>query len=786
MATIKLIKAFLKKQKVYAISIFILTLIISASFISICSVLIDGSQHFDTINENSNSPDFINWVTPQDYDEDKINTIESNEYVDSVEKTQSISFYSDKVTVSIFINGEKTGHSIPFRLYEPNKHSYVLETKDSSYTPSQGNVFLPYIYKELYDCEVGDYITIEYRDVELKYEVEEFYEHSFSSSSMLGFKEILVNEDDFEDMKKLDDDVVILNTSLYTYLKDDTGEDTTTILRNLNKESDIENYGDFAYSLEFFKQGSLILLQIISVILLIFIAILFGIVLLVINYAIKSSIERDYSTFGVLKALGFTGNQVLKIVVTHYVLISCVGILCGVACSFGLVNFVGNILMSGTGFIYQTHINLAVLIFGAIGIVIFIVLLSILAARKVKKISPVQAIGKGKAPVYFSSRLNVSIDKLSFLPFTLRLSLKQIITNLRQYVAIILMSVFLIFSMITMMNVKQEFTEKNVLKLVGVQDADIWIRYKEYDDKMNDEILSFIEKEDGIENEFMEGNTYLTIENLRVFSASMNNYDTSTIQPVKGRWPKYKNEVSITKVVADSIDKELGDTVMMRYKDGEEKEYIICGYHQTMNELGKYIFLSEEGIQQLDESYEENSVSIDLKGESKTNELVDKLKDTFNDDNIDVVNLQENMGFQSEVVVGAVQSVANGVNIFAIGLVAIVVLLISSICMEREKMDLGVMRAQGFTVRQLRIMFTLRFTTVVLISGVVSLFISLLVSDWLLSQALSIAGVSHFSSEIGFENTFLPILLITGFIFIFSYVVTRKIKKVNVVKLIKE
>jgi ABC-type antimicrobial peptide transport system permease subunit len=442
--------------------------------------------------------------------------------------------------------------------------------------------------------------------------------------------------------------------------------------------------------------------------------------------------------------------------------------------------------MSGTGFIYQTHINLEVLIFGAIGIVIFIVLLSILAARKVKKISPVQAIGKGKAPVYFSNRLNVSIDKLSFLPFTLRLSLKQIITNLRQYVAIILMSVFLIFSMITMMNVKQEFTEKNVLKLVGVQDADIWIRYKEYDDKMNDEILSFIEKEDGIENEFMEGNTYLTIENLRVFSASMNNYDTSTIQPVEGRWPKYKNEVSITKVVADSIDKELGDTVMMRYKDGEEKEYIISGYHQTMNELGKYIFLSEEGIQQLDESYEENSVSIDLKDESKTNELVDKLKDTFNDDNIDVVNLQENMGFQSEVVVGAVQSVANGVNIFAIGLVAIVVLLISSICMEREKMDLGVMRAQGFTVRQLRMMFTLRFTTVVLVSGVVSLFISLLVSDWLLSQALSIAGVSHFSSEIGFENTFLPILLITGFIFVFSYVVTRKIKKVNVVKLIKE
>lgn len=259
----------------------------------------------------------------------------------------------------------------------------------------------------------------------------------------------------------------------------------------------------------------------------------------------------------------------------------------------------------------------------------------------------------------------------------------------------------------------------------------------------------------------MEGNTYLTIENLRVFSASMNNYDTSTIQPVEGRWPKYKNEVSITKVVADSIDKELGDMVMMRYKDGEEKEYIICGYHQTMNELGKYIFLSEEGIQQLDESYEENSVSIDLKDESKTNELVEKLKDTFNNDNIDVVNLQENMGFQSEVVVGAVQSVANGVNIFAIGLVAIVVLLISSICMEREKMDLGVMRAQGFTVRQLRMMFTLRFTTVVLVSGVVSLFISLLVSDWLLSQALSIAGVSHFSSEIGFENTFLPILLIT-------------------------
>jgi len=786
MATIKIIKSFLKKQKIYALSIFILTLIISASFLSICSVLIEGNQHFDTINANSFSPDYINWLNPSDYSLEKINDIKNNRYVDHIEEREFITFFSRTTTISIFINDQLTKHTIPFQPYQPTKHPYAMLEGDSNHIPSIGNVFIPYIYKDLYNCKIGDSIKIQYLNQEYTYKIEDFYEHPYSSSSLLGFKNILVNDEDYHTMKTKDPSIILNFTNLYTYFKDDALISKDEIIHTLNTSTDIENYGDFAYSLAFFKEGSLTLLQITSTILLIFIAILFAIVLLVINYAIKSSIQRDYATFGVLKALGMQANQILRIVVSHYILIASLGILCGILCSFQVVGFVGDTLMNGTGFLYQPHINITVLFISAFSLLTFIIMICILSAWKVRKISPMQAINKGRAPVYFFSQLNISIDKLSFLPLYLRLSIKQVISNLTQYISVIFMSIFLIFSMITVTNVKQEFSETNILKLVGIQDSDLAVYMPVYDAQKIKEIRNVITQETTIEDEFMQGNIYLTIDDVRVLSSSINNYETSVIKPIEGRWPKYKNEVSITKVVANTIQKELGDSVRIRYKNGEEKEYIICGYHQAMNELGKYIYLSKDGIQQLESNYQESYINFQIKDKDKINILINTLNTAFNDHPLEFINRKETTEFESDVIVRSIQQVAFGVNVLAIALVGIVVLLISSICIEKEKMELGIMRAQGFTTNQLRFMFTLRFTIIIFLSGCTSLLFNRIISDKLLSIVLTRAGVFHFESHLNFENTLLPILIITSFIFVFSYLNTRKIKHVNIINLINE
>ena len=70
-----------------------------------------------------------------------------------------------------------------------------------------------------------------------------------------------------------------------------------------------------------------------------------------------------------------------------------------------------------------------------LGILLFLLsIFIILITRKITKVSPVRAIAFGHAPVYFSSRINFSLDKANFIPLSIKISVKQIITHLKQYV----------------------------------------------------------------------------------------------------------------------------------------------------------------------------------------------------------------------------------------------------------------------------------------------------------------------------------------------------------------
>ena len=118
--------------------------------------------------------------------------------------------------------------------------------------------------------------------------------------------------------------------------------------------------------------------------------------------------------------------------------------------------------------------------------------------------------------------------------------------------------------------------------------------------------------------------------------------------------------------------------------------------------------------------------------------------------------------------------------------VLVVVSMICSKSFAQERRDLGIYKAIGFTSGKLRLLFALRFLIIAVIGSALGIVLSILLSSRTLSTVLRSVGVSNFISKYRTETILIPVLLLLGCFFLFAYLASRKVKKVEIRELVIE
>lgn len=67
---------------------------------------------------------------------------------------------------------------------------------------------------------------------------------------------------------------------------------------------------------------------------------------------------------------------------------------------------------------------------------------------------------------------------------------------------------------------------------------------------------------------------------------------------LKGRAPRYDNEILITEIAAETYDLKIGDKIWLTYEE-DEAEFIITGIFQSTNNGGMVLAMSFEGADKL-------------------------------------------------------------------------------------------------------------------------------------------------------------------------------------------
>ena len=779
MEIIKLIKANIKHKKGAFKSIAALMAIIVVSF----TVTVSNNDNIDKALTNAHSvlatPDVTAFLIEGKTDRSIIDDIKENPDVTGISATDCVN--SGKASVDGY-ETYQMGMIYPdsykvYRVLNENFNGYIENPEPLG----EGEIYLPYSFTGLYKgVKIGSEMVFGDEDTQYKFKVKGFIEESNFGSAVIGTKRYFVSDKDFEKIHENADGkyfAKIIDAGIELC----EGADYFAVKKALDDSCGISDKSALIISSDETTAYTKLYSDTGSNILLVFLILLITIVIISMWHSISTSVEMEYVNLGILKSQGFTSGKIRLVYILQYVFAELIGAVIGLILSIPLTMALGRLFQPITGLITATDVSILKCAAISLGIIILCGVFVILATRKVSRISPVRAISGGKSEVHFDSRLNMPIKAK---PLSLFMGLRQFTSRGKSYIGSVFIVALLVYFMMSISVLSQRLSgdnlvEGNINPNISVVMSD---EFEISDIKRFEEEVCSVDKK---AKTIFAYNKYVMIDGIELYCTAYSPAELM-FKPLEGRMPIYDNEASITEIVADELGKKIGDTVIIG--SGEKaKEFIITGYHQAMNDLGRTFIITAEGL------YRVNGAKPVCYVELSDISLADKLSKALDDNLGELISAKTVNTERSNATDGMLELIDAICLILVLAVFGVSVIfsavVIGMICTKafiKERSDIGILKAIGFTAKELQRQFAFRFLIVSATGSVIGGICSLFFTKPLLEMLLRMVGVTRIESSITIVTFIVPAVLICLCFFVFSYFAARKTKKVEVRELISE
>ena len=375
-------------------------------------------------------------------------------------------------------------------------------------------------------------------------------------------------------------------------------------------------------------------------------SVVIGIVsILSIRFRILNNMEDNIVQIGVLGALGYTGSEIIKIYSYEYIVTSFIGTLLGVIGAYGITPVLGKVLgeMVGLKWYRESHIGNDLLVIALLMIVV--AGSCYLAARRIHKYPPVVALSRGIETHNF--RKNYFPLEHVKGNLTFRLALKEIAGSVRQNVVVMICIIGVTFATLFASYLYVTFGTytDSLKKLVGMEWVDIAITTAP--DSNQEQLAAELADLNGVRKvgrdiQFVQ----MFADGSSVYTTAYDDFDKLETESVyEGRFPYYENEVVITGVLAKKFGKAIGDTINVEY-NGYSADYMISGLSQTLSNGGSMIKMSQAGIKKISPWCKLNTINLYLEDGYTAKEIIDEVNRKYgaaSDDVAESKALKENL-----------------------------------------------------------------------------------------------------------------------------------------------
>lgn len=714
---LSILKKDLKRKK--AMNMILLLFIILATMFVSSSVnnIINVTTALDNYFEMANAPDYFVATMNKNLSVDIDETVGSASAVDHY-AVENILFLSPDNFIfgdeDIVING---GTNL---VQSDIGMNYFLSDGSILETVKPGEFYMTEGKADALGVDVGDRLTIELNGVSREFVLADKIKDALLGSNQLSITRYIISEEDFECFLSAENtEEYYGGTFVYLYSSDMEKVSTQIkpIVDNSIRTMD-RAFMEFCYIFDMIVVGVLLVVSII----------LIAIAFVVLRFTISVTLSEEFREIGVMKAIGIGNFRIRGLYLVKYMGLSVIGATIGFALSFPF----GEMLMSvsSQSIIVGKQSPILINIFCTVLVIAVILLFCYECTDKVKKMTPIDAIRNGQTGERFRKKSLMSLgkSKLSVTPF---LALNDIVSSPKRY-GIISLTFFLCLSLLLILSATVSTMNSDSLATTfGWADCDIYIDSKIGAEYMLEDGHEKLEKhlnnmEQTLAQNDIPAKCYQeTMFNLPVaFGENESNIciyqGTGTTMDMyeytAGTVPQNTDEIAITRIAADKLNANIGDTVTIKTIDGD-KEYMITGFFQSMNTQGSGIRLhSDEYINYAQATGYVNTqiVFTDNPDSEEINWRMEEIQRIFPEyENIETCaeTVKDMLG-----VADTLASVKSLIVILAIILAALITVLMERSFIAKEQGEIALMKAVGTRNGKIYAYHALRFLFVGIIA----------------------------------------------------------------------
>ena len=470
---------------------------------------------------------------------------------------------------------------------------------------------------------------------------------------------------------------------------------------------------------------------------------------IVLRFTIGFTISEEFREIGVMKAVGIKNRDIRQLYIVKYLAIAVIGSLVGFVCSIPLTNMMldtvseNMVLGSSQGSLLGAASVAAV--------ILVIMLFCYGCTRRVKKLSPIDAVRTGQTGERFGKKSILVLGK-SKLPYTGFMALNDVLSAPKQFAVISTVFALCVLLITLVSSSALTLKSEKLLPLFDVAKSEAHILDLDYlapffsGENSPEEMIEKTEKmleENGMPAECAimceKTNNHASLGDKTskvMLCYSLGNID-SDLSIEEGFLPKKDDEIAVSKSVLEELGAKIGDSITIELDSGE-KEFIITGLHSTFSVHAVYM---RKGMDAEKNNFS-NCMGIqihfkDSPDKAQIDKNIEKIKDILGTDKVmttsDMMNTMTGMS-------DTLNAIKKMMMILTVIVTALIVVLMERSFISKEKSEIALMKAVGIRSGSIIRQHALRFMIAAVIACIAASAVVFPLSDIMMSRICTLIG----------------------------------------------
>lgn len=499
------------------------------------------------------------------------------------------------------------------------------------------------------------------------------------------------------------------------------------------------------------------------------------------NFRVKNAIDSEIVSMSVLKALGYTGGQIVAGITIPYAMVAMVFALLGVGISYLVLPVLGQVLTIQSGFAFDIRFDIAGLVAVVSILTATVTFFTFTSAGKIRKTQPIDGLRNSSGGKHAKKNrfpLDTTQGNTQLL-----LVLKQMIACKKQNILLFLvcfvLTVLTAFSGTLLFNVAIE--PENFMSALSDETPDVIIT------PLTNGIseLEALLKADGrVENtlQYLSGNVKIGGKTITAVACQ----DFSKVRNdvcYQGKTPTEAHEIALGSALESSY--RIGDTVSVKLGD-ITRVFRVTGFVQSVNLQGELCQLSLEGYLSMCAQPQTPDLYVYLNGSADAGQLVDVYKRDYPQLVANTVNAQKLQAEAQKMYMDITVILVIAIFVITILIVLFILYIVIKSLLVKRRQELGIYKAMGYTSSQLIFQTVSAFLPVSIAATLLSSLTALLYMPAIYQGIFGALGVMKNNIEVSFGFLMLFALAQILVNVTISIVLCMPIRKISAYALIKE